>query len=158
MATLIYEMSQDESEVWAENIHRDDRLNILAIAWKVGATEIRSHLGVTVSSHGGNPSPWVSGQGRVIRQTPVGAPMATDDRRIKTRDASALTLDDFRHLAKWCDNQWAMWFVGRNIGQILAMYHAANDAGYAGMDEWNSDAPDAASDAWDAIATTGNTP
>jgi hypothetical protein len=73
------------------------------------------------------------------------------DRRIHERDAGKLTLDHFRHLTRWCDDQWGMWWHGLTIVQILACYHAANDAGYAGLDEWAADNRQAAGDAWRAI-------
>jgi hypothetical protein len=66
-----------------------------------------------------------------------------DNRRIKTRNIADMTIEDLRFLVKWCDNQRETWwrpeFGDVSVASILALYHAANDAGYAGMDEWYSD-------------------
>jgi hypothetical protein len=82
-----------------------------------------------------------------------------DGRRIKTDSVSALTVEDLRHLVKWCDNQTESWWVpaqlpALSVAQILACYHAANDAGFAGMDEWRSDGVEACNaciEAWTAV-------
>lgn len=72
--------------------------------------------------------------------------------QIKVRDASLMTVEDLRQLVRWCDNQTeSLWRPGDGdltAAQILACYHAAHEADYPGMDEWWSEAPDAARSAW----------
>jgi len=71
------------------------------------------------------------------------------------RDPAALTVDDLRHLVRWCDVQRESWWrpVGADLtlAQILSLYHAANDAGYPGMDEWWSEDREAALTAFAAV-------
>lgn len=83
----------------------------------------------------------------------------SDDRRIKTRNVGMMTVEDIRHMVRWCDCQTESWWQTDvsylTVGQTLALYHAANDAGYAGMDEWACDERDAALKAWNRISTPG---
>lgn len=66
-----------------------------------------------------------------------------DGRRIQVTNPSKLTADDIRHLSTWLNNQREDWWYplghgGLTLAKILRCYHAANDAGYAGLDEWHS--------------------
>ncbi len=76
-----------------------------------------------------------------------------DIRRIKTTHASALSIDDMRHLVKWCDAQTeSLWnTAGVTLTHILALYHAAQDADYPGVDEWYSEQPNEAQAAYTRI-------
>lgn len=79
----------------------------------------------------------------------------TDGRSITETRAAALTVDHLRRLVRWCDNQNESWWLPDGppltVAMILKCYHVANDAGYAGMDEWHSEERIAAIRAWSRI-------
>lgn len=64
----------------------------------------------------------------------------TDDRRIKERDASRLTIEDLRALVTYCDwhheGLWRPYEGDLSAQQILNLYHAAADAGYVSLQGW----------------------
>lgn len=70
--------------------------------------------------------------------------MSDDDRKIKTRVAADMTVEDLqvmRNILSWTVGPE---ILGLRLGGLLDFYHRANDAGYVSWVEWYGDEPAAA--------------
>jgi hypothetical protein len=75
--------------------------------------------------------------------------------QIKQKDAALLTVEDIRALVRWCDDQTESWWRPESgdltLSQILALYHAVDQAGYFSLDGWYSEDRGAALEVWHRI-------
>ena len=77
-----------------------------------------------------------------------------NDRKIKSTDASKLTVDELQIMSNILGWTKEHEIRGMPLGELLAFYHAANDAGYASWVEWYGDEPEAAHKVYQRLRKT----